>query len=217
MLPARRKVERRRQEMKAKEMLAEVLRRATLTERERESFTDMWDRIHRYDRCSPAQKAWIEKVYFGQKLDKTVGSPVAKRRVVIPSWQKTQLNHEASRSVVLQPSPVPALAPQNEVEGPRLVKVSSRDIRARRPSSRSGTFSAVTAPVRPSLPSNGARVGYINYPGVQRDTLVTDLSNFEQVCPRIEPGSKQHQLVAQFFAGGGVVLRVKPLSEPRVA
>ena len=53
-----------------KEQLAIILRRATLTRSEREAFEDIWDRIHRYGRVSDKQKAWIERVYFGQNLDK---------------------------------------------------------------------------------------------------------------------------------------------------
>lgn len=53
-----------------KEMLSAILRRATLKPSEKEGFEDLWDKVHRYGRVTHKQGAWIEKVYYGQKLDK---------------------------------------------------------------------------------------------------------------------------------------------------
>lgn len=193
--------------MTTKDMLAEILRRGTLTERERESFTDMWDRIHRYNRCSDKQRAWIEKVYFGQKLDREVTQ--IRRRVVIPTWQRTE-DRQTSPAVELAAPPVEAVvAPQLETS--QLVKTNARQILLRR---QNGAF-RVASPSQES--ARGVRIGYINYPGVQRETLVTSLDAFESICPRIEPGSKQYQKVAGFFERGGVVLKVKPLEAREVA
>lgn len=184
--------------MKPLEMLTEVLRRANLSNRERESFEDMLDRVNRYHRCSDKQRAWIEKVYYGQKLDQQ--TPVARRRVVIPTWQKNEPKD------TIQPSLIKAVGtearePVPQVEAPRQVLVKAR------PAAKSGTFLATPAPS--TLTPH--QIGYINYAGVQRDLLVTSLFHFEEVCPRIAPGSRQHQKVADFFARGGVVLKIKPL------
>jgi hypothetical protein len=196
--------------MTAKEMLAVVLRRAVLTDRERESFTDMWDRIHRFNRCSDKQRAWIEKVYFGQKLDREEATGM-KRRVVVPTWQKQEDGVQLPRPQRASP-PVAALGIESPSgAGPVVVKTNARQIMERR-RLRSGTFMLPTA----STPQ-GVRVGYINYPGVQREELVTSLLALEAICPHITPGSKQYQKIAGFFEGGGVVLKVKPLDEARVA
>ena len=56
--------------MAPKKMLEEILKRAELKPQQREMFEDMWDRAHRYKRLSRKQGAVIEKVYFGQKLDR---------------------------------------------------------------------------------------------------------------------------------------------------
>ena len=184
--------------MTAKEMLAVVLRRAVLTERERESFSDMWDRIHRFNRCSDKQRAWIEKIYFGQKLDREDG-PAANRRVVVPTWQKER-GDQARQPAIRAATPTES----------GLIKTNARQILERR-RRQSGTFLIPNA-----ASPQGIRVGYINYPGVQRETPVTSLVQFEEVCPRITPGSKQHQKIAGFFQSGGVVLKVKPL-DVRVA
>lgn len=205
--------------MTAREMLAEVLRRAVLTQRERESFEDMWDRIHRFDRCSDKQRAWIEKVYFGQKLDRE--ETTAKRRVVMPNWQK---NERESRPVASANAP-PAITPMATVPVATvpvtsvqtgsatdngIVRTNARQIRQRR---QSGTFAIPT----PQTNAQGVRVGYINYPGVQAVTLVTNLLDLETVCPRIEPGSKQYEKIADFFQNGGVVLKVKPIDRLKPA
>lgn len=191
--------------MKPTEMLAEVLRRATLTAREKESFEDMYDRIQRFGRCSAKQKAWIEKVFFGQKLDQQV--PFARRRVVVPTWLKNE-PQAPSRMAALEPSLIKAVGTTarevpGEYSSPRQILVKAR------PASKSGTFMAT----RPSVALKSHQVAYLNYPGVQRETPVTSLLQFEELCPRIHPGSRQHQKVAEFFAGGGVVLKIKPLAE----
>jgi len=63
----------------AKEMLATLLKSATLTARDRETFEGMWDAVHRYGGLSRKQTAWIEDVYYKQKLNET-GKAVAKKR-----------------------------------------------------------------------------------------------------------------------------------------
>jgi hypothetical protein len=177
--------------MTPKEMLAEVMRRATLTDRERESFTDMWDRTHRYGRMTHRQKAWVEKVYFGQKLDQpstvtTPVTPVVRRRIVIPDWQQK----EGRRS---QPAKV------------------RQPLAEKRSSSKSGTFMASPQPTEKTH-----RIGYINYPGIDRETLVTCMDVLHTVCPRIQRGSSQYRKISRFFESGGQVLKVKP-AESKVA
>jgi hypothetical protein len=189
--------------MTAKEMLAAVLQRGVLTERERESFTDMWDRIHRFNRCSDKQRAWVEKVYFAQKLDREEAS--AKRRVVIPTWQKEEPQTLRAQAPVSPMQPVTARSEGSMGAG--LIKTNARQILQRR---QSGTF-RITPPAQEQQ-----KVGYINYPGIQREALVTSLVALEAICPRIEPGSKQYQTIAGFFAKGGLVLKIKPL-EAQVA
>lgn len=56
------------------------------------------------------------------------------------------------------------------------------------------------------------QVGYINYPGVNGEVLVTSLTVLEDVCPRIARGSRQYLKIAAFFQRGGMVLKVKPLA-----
>jgi len=56
-------------------MLSAVIQRGKLKRSEREAFEDIWDRIHRYGRATPKQKAWIERVYFDQKLDRFKSKP----------------------------------------------------------------------------------------------------------------------------------------------
>lgn len=189
--------------MTAKEMLAAVLRRGVLTERERESFTDMWDRIHRFNRCSDKQKAWIEKVYFAQKLDREEAP--AKRRVVIPTWQKDEPQAPRAQAPVSPKQPVTARSEGSA--GPGLVKTNARQIMLRR---QSGTF-RIAPSTQEQDQDQMKKVGYINYPGIQREALVTSLVALEEICPRITPGSKQYQTIAGFFAKGGLVLKVKPL------
>jgi hypothetical protein len=189
-------------------MLTAILARATLTERERESFVDMWDRIHRFNRCSDKQRSWIEKVYYGQKLDREAAAPV-KRRVVVPSWQKDDVRDAQPVAAPMQP----AVVSRAGFAEPGLVKTNARLIMQRR---QSGTFRIPTAVEQQPEAISEKKIGYINYPGVQRETLVTSLPDFENVCPRIAPGSKQYEKIAGFFERGGVVLKVKPL-EAQVA
>jgi hypothetical protein len=188
----------------AKEMLSAVLQRAELNPRERESFEDMWDRINRYDRCSEKQKAWIEKVYFAQKLDRTAIAIPVRRRIVTPTWLKNAKPDESTQvqpTVRVNPEPVAA---------PSLVKTTSRQVLQRRPSSKSGTFLATPTP-----PSN-QKVAFINYP-VPRETLVTSAGQFAEVCPRVDRSSRQYQRIVEFFDRGGVVLKIKPVAESQVA
>ena len=192
--------------MKALEMLSEVLRRAQLTPRERESFEDMLDRMHRYGRCTDKQRAWIEKVYFGQKLDQP--EPFVRRRVVIPTWQKDE--DTRVQRIVAAPSPRPQAALIKAVDTTVTpVRAPSRQVLVKR---QNGKFMAtpVSAPKAPP-------VGYINYPGIKRETPVTSLLHFSEVCPGIGPDSKQYRKVADFFAQGGIVLKVKPAATAQVA
>lgn len=195
--------------MKPIEMLTEVLRRAQLSHRERESFEDMLDRITRFQRCSDRQKAWIEKVYFGQQLDRT--APVQKRRVVTPTWQKKR--EEENKRTQGIPAPLPKRGETliKAVSAPAAPTPTSRQVLVKnRP--QTGTFMAT-----PAVTQRAPQVGYINYAGVQRETPVTSVPHFEAICPRIEPGSRQHRRVADFFARGGIVLKVKPLNTAQVA
>jgi hypothetical protein len=187
--------------MKPTEMLGVILRRAELTPRERESFEDMFDRLNRFKRCSDRQKAWIEKVFYDQKLDREA-TPM-RRRVIIPTWQKGETG---LRRAPPQSPPALVKAVGTTVERPetRHVLVKNRP--------KTGTFLA-----SPSAPPKAHQIGKINYPGVQREVLVTSLSTFEEICPRIKPGSKQHRKIAEFFASGGIVLKVKPLATAQVA
>lgn len=197
--------------MTAKQKLAVVLERAKLTERERESLVDMWDRIHRFNRCSDAQQAWIERIYHGQMLDReAVAAQAPVRRRVTPSWQKDEPNATSPMQAVVS-SPAPP--PMQTLEGPGIVKTNARQIMLRQ-NRQSGTF-RIPVP-KDDSEQQGGRVGYINYPGVQREELVTSLGALLTICPRIAPGSKQYQKIAGFFERGGVVLKVKPL-EARVA
>jgi hypothetical protein len=58
-----------------KEMLSALIQRGQLKPREKEIFTEMWDAVHRYGSLSPKQRAWIEKEYYGKKLDRSNTSP----------------------------------------------------------------------------------------------------------------------------------------------
>jgi hypothetical protein len=188
------------------DMLAEVLRRAVLTERERESFTDMWDRISRYKRCSDKQAAWIEKVYFGQKLGQEAPTAV-RRRVVVPTWQKGE--HQVTpRMEAVAPQKAPASA-ASIMDGSTRSVASRQVLVPKRLSSKSGTFMMLPPP-KP-VEAQGAQIGYINYPGINGEALVTSLTMLEELCPRITRGSKQYQKIAAFFGRGGMVLRVKPV------
>lgn len=80
--------------MGPKEMLASVLKRANLNASQREALEDIWDKLHRYGRLTPRQNAWVEKVYFDQKLDKegpkmprsaSITHPSIKREVSVTS------------------------------------------------------------------------------------------------------------------------------------
>lgn len=201
--------------MKPMGMLADVLRRAVLTRSERESFEDMWDRLSRSKKGpSHAQKAWIERIYFGQKLDRPPESPL-RRRVVIPTWQKDQPTQQRVATNAEVVTPVPTTVSSSDLTGPGIVKTNARFIRRK-----SGTFQALVPPPSVSVDSSAveaSKVGFINYAGVQREELVTSLLALEEVCPRIEPGSKQYEKIAGFFQRGGVVLKVRPLSEAQVA
>lgn len=189
--------------MKPTEMLGVILQRAELTPRERESFEDMFDRVNRYKRCSDKQRAWIEKVYYAQKLDREA-TPM-RRRVVIPTWQKDDTG--VRRLVGTQPA-APALI---KAEGTQVPRGEPRQVLVRnRP--KSGTFLAT-----PIAAPKAHQIGYVNYPGLRKEELVTNLATFEEICPRIKPGSRQHQKIADFFARGGIVVKVKPLETAQVA
>jgi hypothetical protein len=131
-------------------------------------------------------------VYFGQKLDEE--APVVRRRVIIPTWQQRSKG-----------SATPRVEAQVESREPKPNAVPSR------PTTKTGTFLASPAVAK------SHQVGYVNYPGVQREVPVATLSMFEEVCPRIRRGSRQYQKVADFFANGGVVVKVKPVHTAQVA
>lgn len=205
--------------MTAKDMLAEVLRRGVLTERERESFTDMWDRIHRYNRCSDKQKAWIEKVYFAQKLGEPPAAPV-RRRVIVPSWQRNEQRATDGLPMEMGQVAKPTVKSVRSQRAETVSAVVATQLEPRAPSRQ------VLLPKKKHFPAHGgamfstsnstatnSKIGFINYPGVQREELVTSVLSFEGVCPRIRQGSRQYQKVVEFFKRGGVVLKVKPLAE----
>jgi hypothetical protein len=203
--------------MTAKDMLAEVLRRGVLTARERESFTDMWDRIHRFKRCSDKQKAWIEKVYFAQKLGEPPPGPV-RRRVIVPSWQRDEQGNgqRATDGLPMEMGQTTSVkgVKNQRVEGAAAVPLEpitpSRQVLL--PKRRHFQNGGAAFPASGSTATN-SKIGYINYPGVQREMLVTSVSSFEGICPRITQGSRQYQKIVEFFKRGGVVLKVKPLAE----
>ncbi len=54
-----------------KDMLSALIQSGQLTTREREAFEGMWDQVHRTrGRLSNKQQAWVEKVFYEQKLDR---------------------------------------------------------------------------------------------------------------------------------------------------
>ena len=132
-----------------------------------------------------------------------------KRRVVVPTWQKQEDRVQSPQQHASQP--VAALRTESPSGSSPVVKTNARQIMERR-RRQSGTFMLPTATI-----PQGVRVGYINYPGVQREELVTSLGALEAICPHITPGSKQYLKIAGFFQSGGVVLKVKPLDEAQVA
>lgn len=215
--------------MKTKDMLEQVIRRAVLKPQEKEDFMDLWDRIHLYNHVSDRQKAWVEGVYFGQKLDQDT-SPTVRRRVIIPTWQQERRNRKErreQRAHLAEPKSglsVRVLAPVEstvEREPPRLVAVKSTDIKrlqgrptgrapvSPRPAARSGTYEAV-------VPTKAHQIGFIHYEGAPRELLLTDMQGVRDFCPRIQPGSEQYRKIDAFFRAGGKVLKVKP-TETRVA
>lgn len=152
--------------VRVRDMLATILRRAKLTASERVAFENIWDSWHRTNgRLSSKQQAWVEKVYFQQKLDRpaTVPPPAgaAKPPVKVP--------------------PAPAS-----------------------PGS-SGTFVGV----RPS--KSQPKVAYINHPSATKTLLITNMSNLHELCPDIQPGSRQYNRIKAFFEEGGAVLKIKPV------
>jgi hypothetical protein len=62
----------------SKQMLEVILKTATLSARDRETFEGMWDAVHRYGGLSKRQVSWIEDVYYKQKLAEP-GRPAPKR------------------------------------------------------------------------------------------------------------------------------------------
>ncbi len=58
-----------------KEMLSALIQRGQLKPREKEAFEGMWDSVHRYGRLTPKQKAWVEKEFYGQELDRSTRRP----------------------------------------------------------------------------------------------------------------------------------------------
>jgi len=71
-----------------KVMLKTILEKAVLKPHERELYDDLWDSIHRYGKLSRNQQHVIEKVFYGQKLDRVESAeslkaaPVTKPAVV---------------------------------------------------------------------------------------------------------------------------------------
>ncbi len=65
-----------------KDLLATLIKSGTLTSKEREVFEGMWDQLHRAGKLSNKQKAWIESVYYKQKLD--TPRPAKKPKKALP-------------------------------------------------------------------------------------------------------------------------------------
>lgn len=216
--------------MKIKDMLAEVIRRAVLKPREKEDFVDLWDCIHRFNKVSDRQKAWIEKVYFGQKLDQPVST--VRRRVIVPTWQPERRKRHVDlrpvedgvdtlteAAVRLVPPPTNATSDRQPA---RMVTVRSTDIKRMqgrtsgrapvnpRPASKSGTYKAV-------VPEKAHQIGFINYDGAPRELLITNMQTLRDLCPKIQPGSVQYRKIDAFFRAGGKVLKVKPSEDSKVA
>lgn len=58
---------------RVKNMLSSLIQHGQqghLKRSELEAFEDIWDKYHRYGRLTAPQQAWVEKVYFEQKLDR---------------------------------------------------------------------------------------------------------------------------------------------------
>src|SRR5262245_14859946 len=162
--------------MTAKDKLAAVLQRAVLTASEREGLESVWDQMGRSGKASHKQKAWIERVYYGQKLDRpsspATGTPPVRRRVVIPTWLKDQPQQRRAANVMQAPVPAAAVAPPVaavEATGPGLVKTNASLIRRK-----SGQFRAVVQPSPVTATAKSSTVGYINYP-VKCEERVTSL------------------------------------------
>lgn len=66
-------------------MLSEVLKRAKLTQQEKTALEDIWDKLHRHGSLTTKQKAWVERVYFGQKLDRAPAKGVPAAAKGIPA------------------------------------------------------------------------------------------------------------------------------------
>lgn len=233
--------------MTTKEMLAEVIRRAVLKPREKEDLVDLWDRSHRFGGMSDRQKAWVERVFYEQKLDRAATAANVRRRVVVPTWQKerrggyvdTTSSPEAFDPPGAEPAPSVRLVPSvtstarearpsgMAAEQPsRIVTVKSTDIRARLQAKAAGVARPAVNTQRASsksgtfmaAPSQKAyAIGYINYEGATRELLITNMASLHEHCPRIRPGSQQYQKIEKFFRDGGRVLKIKPSTSSRVA
>jgi len=64
-----------------KDKLSACLTRGKLNRSQREAFESMWDQIHR-TKLTFKQKAWVESVYHGQRLDEGVRHDRAPKTMV---------------------------------------------------------------------------------------------------------------------------------------
>lgn len=91
----------------SKDMLAKILKTATLSAKEREIFEGMWDSVHRYGKLTRKQNAWIEDVYYKQKLDQANRpAPVktSKRgRIDVPGLAQPVTAHSLERFLYYWP------------------------------------------------------------------------------------------------------------------
>jgi len=98
-----------------KELLSTLLQKGKLDPKEKEAFENMWDALHRYGRLTQKQKAWAEKVYYTQELDRPNQPPINERRPVrrvtqsgtfvgvgaAKSSRIGYINHSGTREVIL--------------------------------------------------------------------------------------------------------------------
>lgn len=135
--------------------------------------------------------------------------------------QEAMVGHHPTMRLV---PPITGQSAGGAIQPSRIVAVKSTDIQAKlrgkaeptrvapqpparpRPTSKSGTFIAVT-------PQKAHRIGYINYEGASQQLLITNLQLLHDHCPAIRPGTPQYQKIEKFFRDGGQVLKIKPASK----
>lgn len=124
-----------------KEMLSALIRIGKLTAQEREAFESMWDQAHRSanGKLSHKQKAWIEKVYYAQKLDQ----PQARPAKVVPPKIGVIYDPTAKRTVEA------STFKQFEAMCPHIVKGSSEYERVKTFFANGGTKFQLRAGSRP--------------------------------------------------------------------